>query len=171
MGSHQWRSVKPYIGLFHNYWRFHPPIDEITSKGSSCSLFATRAVSYNWYAASCRSERFLRINPLKDHHSRLSRFYLIFSLFFGFTCALFSRFIAAWANFIFDWPAAFFARWTSTRLTHDYISFLLLYGKQRELYSVTGPHDFIAIWFWLLLASYISKRVKESRSAFPIFSR
>ena len=30
--------IKPYIGLFHNYWRFHAPIDEITSKGSSCSL-------------------------------------------------------------------------------------------------------------------------------------
>ncbi len=34
----EWRSVKLYIGLFRNYWRFHLPIDEITSKGSSCSL-------------------------------------------------------------------------------------------------------------------------------------
>ena len=50
----EWRSVKPYIGLFRNYWRFHAPIDEITSKGSSCSLFATRAVSSNSYAPSCR---------------------------------------------------------------------------------------------------------------------
>ncbi len=28
----EWRSVKPYIGLFRNYWRFHAPIDEITLK-------------------------------------------------------------------------------------------------------------------------------------------
>ena len=34
----EWCSVKPYIGLFRNYWRFHTPIDEITSKGSFCSL-------------------------------------------------------------------------------------------------------------------------------------
>ncbi len=27
--SHEWRSLKPYIGLFRNYWRFHAPIDEI----------------------------------------------------------------------------------------------------------------------------------------------
>jgi len=94
-GCPEWRSVKPNIILFHNYWRFHPPIDEITSKGSSCSLFATRAESYNSYVPSCRCERFLRINSLTDHHSWLSPFYLIFSLFFGFTCALISRFIAA----------------------------------------------------------------------------
>ncbi len=27
--SHEWRFLKPYIGLFRNYWRFHAPIDEI----------------------------------------------------------------------------------------------------------------------------------------------
>ena len=25
----EWRCLKPYIGLFRNYWRFHAPIDEI----------------------------------------------------------------------------------------------------------------------------------------------
>jgi hypothetical protein len=66
---HEWRFLKPYIGLFRNYWRFWVPINEITSKGSSCSLFAARAVSSNSYAASCRFGGFLRTNRLKSRHS------------------------------------------------------------------------------------------------------
>ena len=68
----EWRLLKPYIGLFRNYWRFHVPIDEITSKGSSCSLFSTRAVCSNSYVPSCRCGSFLRINPLRNCHSWLS---------------------------------------------------------------------------------------------------
>jgi len=57
--------------LFSNYWRFHGPVDEITFKASSCSLFTTRAVSSNSYASSCRCGCFLRINSLRDRHSGL----------------------------------------------------------------------------------------------------
>jgi len=42
--SHEWWSVKADVGLFRNYWRLHVPIDEITSKGSSC--FVLRQEQY-----------------------------------------------------------------------------------------------------------------------------
>ena len=32
--SNEWRSIKPYVGLFRNYWRFQGPIAEIASIGS-----------------------------------------------------------------------------------------------------------------------------------------
>jgi hypothetical protein len=38
----EWRSVKPHIGFFYEYWRFRAPIEEITSKGTSRRLFAAR---------------------------------------------------------------------------------------------------------------------------------
>ncbi len=67
----EWWCLKPYFGLFHNYCSIRAPIDEITSKGSSCSLFATRAVSSNSYAPSCRYGRCLCIIPLRHRHSLL----------------------------------------------------------------------------------------------------
>jgi len=35
----EWRSVKPFFGLFRKYWRFRMSIVKITVKGSSCSIF------------------------------------------------------------------------------------------------------------------------------------
>jgi len=35
---HEWWFLKPYIGLFRNYWKFQGSINEITSECSSCSL-------------------------------------------------------------------------------------------------------------------------------------
>ncbi len=60
-GCPEWRDFKPYFGLFRNYWRFQAQIDEITSKGSSCSLL--------------RQEQDLRIHtrPLVDAGSFYAR--------------------------------------------------------------------------------------------------
>jgi hypothetical protein len=47
------------------------------------SPFATRALSSNSYAPSCRYEGFLRIIPLRDRHSWLSLVYLVYYKLFG----------------------------------------------------------------------------------------
>ena len=65
----EWRSVKPHIAFFYEYWRFRAPIDEITSKGTPRCLFAARAVHCNSYAYPCPSGSSVPINRLTERHS------------------------------------------------------------------------------------------------------